>query len=624
MTLATRTPFDAGSVVVTHEPTSEQESIVNRPPIARLLVTAGPGTGKTETLVWRVAGLVTNAGLSPVDDLLVLSFTRAAVSEIRSRVVAASGGTAYVSPLTFDSFATRLLAAADPGGAWSEPSVDYDGRISAAAGLLVSSPDAQEHVRGFRHIAVDETQDLVGVRADFLMRLLAVACSGETGFTLFGDPAQAIYDFLEEGGGSTTTAGAFDRWVRASFSPELEQYELTINHRAQTDRLRDVAIAGLELSRRDPDLSEVTSLLRETTDSLPQVDLGGCRAHSTNRQHGTTAVLCRTNGNALLISSRLHEGSVAHRLRGSALARHVPSWVARLLAFARTSRLSRAAVEQYAALANVEAAASNGDAWSDLKRLEGGEGTVLDLDRLHESVRIGRVPDDLVAGQRSGNAYLEVSTVHRAKGLEYDHVFLMEWEAIAEDGVMSPPEELRVLYVALTRARSDLQLLEPQTMFGLRRHDTERWFVRWKGWKTPACEISSGDLAKTSPPGYDPAIGIGARATQEYLGSAVHRGDEIELRRIWCSESNLPGVRYGVYHDDTLVAETSDQFSREFYQVLRVRSGWKIRWPMIISDLHIDDVVTVAGSKAAGRNAGLNRWGLWMAPVFRGLGRLKF
>ena len=41
-----------------------------------------------------------------------------------------------------------------------------------------------------RHVLVDEIQDLVGPRAQLVMALLRLA---DAGFTLFGDPAQAIY-----------------------------------------------------------------------------------------------------------------------------------------------------------------------------------------------------------------------------------------------------------------------------------------------------------------------------------------------------------------------------------------------------------------------------------------------
>jgi superfamily I DNA/RNA helicase len=96
------------------------------------------------------------------------------------------------------------------------------------------------------------------------------------------------------------------------------------------------------------------------------------------------------------------------------------------------------------------------------------------LERLRELVRLARAyqasarrPDvgDFVAGltlsadvSRRSNQTLSVMTVHRAKGLEFDHV----WVAALEEGLFphgrsvregAEPEERRLAYVAVTRAR---------------------------------------------------------------------------------------------------------------------------------------------------------------------------
>ena len=105
-------------------PASEQEPETDRPPWASalnpeqyraarhrgspLLVVAGAGTGKTSTIVARVASLLDD-GVDP-DRILLLTFTRRAAAEMLSRVAATTGpAAAQVWGGTFHSVANRLL-----------------------------------------------------------------------------------------------------------------------------------------------------------------------------------------------------------------------------------------------------------------------------------------------------------------------------------------------------------------------------------------------------------------------------------------------------------------------------------------------------------------------------------
>ncbi|MBE3133987.1 MAG: UvrD-helicase domain-containing protein, partial [Acidobacteria bacterium] len=73
---------------------------------ARLL--AGPGTGKTLTLTRHVCYLVEAQNVSP-DEILAVTFTRAAARELRQRVQAELGAGASPRISTLHSFALRQL-----------------------------------------------------------------------------------------------------------------------------------------------------------------------------------------------------------------------------------------------------------------------------------------------------------------------------------------------------------------------------------------------------------------------------------------------------------------------------------------------------------------------------------
>ena len=86
-----------------------------------LLVLAGPGTGKTTTLVETIVDRIENRGVSP-DSVLALTFSRKAAEQLRDRVTARLGRTmATTLSSTFHSFAYGLLRAHAPRELYSAP-----------------------------------------------------------------------------------------------------------------------------------------------------------------------------------------------------------------------------------------------------------------------------------------------------------------------------------------------------------------------------------------------------------------------------------------------------------------------------------------------------------------------
>lgn len=95
---------------------------------ARLL--AGPGTGKTRTMTSRVAYLVEERGI-PASEILALTFTRAAASELRHRVTTLLEGHAVPQVSTLHSFALRSILQLGAGNRLPAPiriADDYEER----------------------------------------------------------------------------------------------------------------------------------------------------------------------------------------------------------------------------------------------------------------------------------------------------------------------------------------------------------------------------------------------------------------------------------------------------------------------------------------------------------------
>ena len=97
-----------------------QQAVVDHPG-GPLLVLAGPGTGKTTTLVETIAARIERDGVSP-DSVLALTFSRKAAEHLRDRVTARVGRTmSSTMSSTFHSFAYGLIRAYAPADLYDAP-----------------------------------------------------------------------------------------------------------------------------------------------------------------------------------------------------------------------------------------------------------------------------------------------------------------------------------------------------------------------------------------------------------------------------------------------------------------------------------------------------------------------
>ncbi|HEY9562822.1 MAG TPA: ATP-dependent helicase, partial [Nocardioides sp.] len=97
-----------------------QQQVVDHPG-GPLLVLAGPGTGKTTTLVEAIVDRVDNRGAAP-DSVLALTFSRKAAEQLRDRVTARLGRTmSSTMSSTFHSFAYGLVRRYAPAELYEAP-----------------------------------------------------------------------------------------------------------------------------------------------------------------------------------------------------------------------------------------------------------------------------------------------------------------------------------------------------------------------------------------------------------------------------------------------------------------------------------------------------------------------
>ena len=137
----------AGRSVLPYPLTDEQaEAIATDEDVT--LVLAGAGTGKTATIVGKVAHLVRNEGVQP-DEILVLAYNRKAAEEIRRRFPGDLSG-ARVS--TFHSFGRSIIAEAGRAPSISRLAADRSAFAEAIEGILndiVSDPSQPADMTNF-------------------------------------------------------------------------------------------------------------------------------------------------------------------------------------------------------------------------------------------------------------------------------------------------------------------------------------------------------------------------------------------------------------------------------------------------------------------------------------------
>lgn len=245
---------------------------------------------------------------------------------------------------------------------------------------------------------------------------------------------------------------------------------------------------------------------------------------------------------------------------------------------------------------------------------------------LRRAVAEGRFPDDAADPE---TARIVVSTVHRAKGLEFDRVIVLTPPTVADlhkryKNGLDLPAEARALYVAMTRPRQDLHHVTPpdlpQFRRAGRRHDGRLYVGSWRSYDRFGIVAAAGDVCRDDPPDH----ATDAVAAQAYLLERVRPGQEVALRK----RHDLPmgqaqSPPYVLLHDGREIGEASQRFREALFQVQKVNRTWDPWWPDEIHGLRIDTLETVTGSTAAGSNAGLGERGVWIAPRITGIGRYR-
>ena len=452
-----------------------------------VLVLAGPGSGKTRVLVHRIAYLIRARRENP-RGILALAYNRHAAVEIRRRLAELIGGDARgVMVFTCHALAMRLVGASFEGRANLMNDEGFREILRDAVALLRGEglpPDEADEYRGrllagFRWILVDEYQDIGADQYELISALAGRTLADEDDkLSLFavGDDDQNIYAFS---GASVEFIRRFETDYGAQPTFLTDNYRSTTHiiaaanaviaparqrmktgHPIGIDRARAKEPPGGAWSNLDPVARGRVQILSVGDSAITQAqavvaELKRLSGRTPDWDWSKCAVVAREWSYLDPVRSLCELEEVPVQMANEDIlnvwhlreTRGLVNWLR-----ARDSRLIKSAD------LNDWAVKQPPGAWAELLQesiteyaLEtGGAETPVD----HFIEWLAEWGREVRRRQRG----LLLLTAHRAKGLEFDHVVVLDggWDRVSSHEDVDAPR--RLYYVAMTRARHTLAL----------------------------------------------------------------------------------------------------------------------------------------------------------------------
>jgi ATP-dependent DNA helicase RecQ len=465
-----------------------QQQLVTKPGHGNHLVLAGPGSGKTRVLVHRIAFLLRVRRVAPTR-IIALAFNRSAAAELRRRLFGLAGADAYgVTVMTHHALALRLTGTSLASADRHDETIDFDRLLVDAVDLLEGRGDAFVDVdeardrllAGYEYIFVDEYQDINAAQYRLIGALAGRRlpdADGRLSLMAVGDDDQNIYTF---NGANVEFIRRFREDYDAEVAWLVENYRSTqhivtaanhviqpahdrmkVDHPIRIDVLRADDPLGGRWGALDAEHGGRVRLVEAPADANRQVQLVADEIARIRRLDpgvalGDIAVLARTHESLEPLRALCEIDGVR-----CAMARDASTDISvmrtregrRVIDAVLGRRRPLLRVAALARWLNGRLSAQPGSpAWQDLH----AAGRDLMLAYPEVKLPLGEVVEWLYestgAARRDGATdALRLMSAHRAKGLEFRHVIVMD---CGDWG--SGDDERRLFYVAMTRARETL------------------------------------------------------------------------------------------------------------------------------------------------------------------------
>ncbi len=519
-----------------------------------LLVVAGPGSGKTRVLVHKVASLLLLEDVKP-EQFLMLTFSRPAAQEIKQRLRALVGAMAsYLDVFTYHSYAFHLLER--PGQLEGVDTV-----VQEATERLKSQSLAGRGVKHKSVLLVDEYQDISPREYDFLQAIVAEA--EDIRLIVVGDDDQNIYAFR---GASVEYMQRFANEHQAAI------YFLQTNFRSRANLVDFSNQYIRQLPRRMKQSQDLVAHQSETGRLEIHQHVGEhlyqplLESLIKSQRQGSVAVLTATNEEALLMQTLLQQSGLPARLITSLQNFKLKN----LLELRLFNHLLLRSVPGDLGLIPAEQ-------WQESKakmRQQCARSLHLNLVQLILTDFEQQQPQYFLSDWfqyldqikleeffSSEQGEIFVSTMHKAKGKEFDQVFLL-----LNHFDLSSDERKRVLYVAMTRARQKLVIHTNTLLFEGLQAEGLTTILHQQRWPQPQqlrLQTGIGDI---------------------YLGHVKKQQEA--LRQAFAGDRLTPETELSLKHPE---AGFQIRFSRQFqeqlqriqargYQLNAAHVAWMVVW----------------------------------------------
>ncbi len=593
---------------------ASQKSVIERDVTKRILINSGPGTGKTWVLIEKLLYMVKDKDMNP-NDILVLCFSRAAIEVIEQRLQIATNANQIgeewrnIEIRTLDSFATYfigMIQARQPNKLpnYSLEEEDYDARIHIAIELMKEKNDIFFR---YKHIYIDEIQDLVGCRAELLLQILSIL-PAKCGFTLLGDSCQALYDWRSKEDPSIMSSeklynSLFKNHEDISYLSFKENYRHDSNISKLVISYRNAILKGTAKDRTKA-IKDINSKINTFIINLQSATMDNI---DYLRKDGTLGILTRTNGQALKISTWFKNAGIPHVLQRPINASYLGDWIAKVLMkysdkIINEKLFLQAFLEQFSSMSIDKAK----EYWLALiSTQKGNQKSVYKIEEilngLLSNARDKLLFTSLLFTSIDTSEKVIVSNIHRAKGREFDTVLVLD-DVISRviDAQVDDIQEHKVCYVALTRHKKQIFKTTAKNQYiyidkGANRRSFQSGGNKNKKYLSHIEIGFTGDLDENSF--------AEKSEIQSYIKNKLTSETRLKLRK--SPEDNAPYVRYRIVLEDDenmVLGYTGKAFTESIQRAIQRifnthrRIDYKY-YPNIFSDVYVDNLITCISIK---------------------------